>query len=99
MIWLVGGVLAMSVAFGMGQIASSFPTAGGLYHWSSHLGGKVLGLGNCLVQPGGFDLRGVLGGCVAVRESSFKGILLTDTLRWILPRGVTGTSSFLWRSF
>jgi amino acid transporter len=28
-IWLVGGVLALSVAFGLGQIASSFPTAGG----------------------------------------------------------------------
>ncbi|MBK8780451.1 MAG: amino acid permease [Anaerolineales bacterium] len=27
----------------MGQIASSFPTAGGLYHWSSHLGGKFWG--------------------------------------------------------
>ncbi|MBI5942852.1 MAG: amino acid permease [Chloroflexi bacterium] len=43
LIWLVGGVLAMSVAVGMGQIASSFPTAGGLYHWSSHLGGKFWG--------------------------------------------------------
>jgi amino acid transporter len=43
LIWLVGGVLALSVAFGMGQIASSFPTAGGLYHWSSHLGGKMWG--------------------------------------------------------
>ena len=43
LIWLVGGVLAMSVAFGMGQIASSFPTAGGLYHWSSHLGGRFWG--------------------------------------------------------
>lgn len=43
LIWLVGGVLAMSVAVGMGQIASSFPTAGGLYHWSSHLGGKAWG--------------------------------------------------------
>ena len=27
LIWLVGGILAMSVAVGMGQIASSFPTA------------------------------------------------------------------------
>ena len=43
MIWLVGGFLAMTVAWGMGQIASSFPTAGGLYHWSSHLGGKFWG--------------------------------------------------------
>jgi amino acid transporter len=43
LIWLVGGLLAMSVAVGMGQIASSFPTAGGLYHWSSHLGGRFWG--------------------------------------------------------
>lgn len=43
LIWLVGGILALSVAVGMGQIASSFPTAGGLYHWSSHLGGKFWG--------------------------------------------------------
>jgi amino acid transporter len=42
-IWLFGGFLAMTVAWGMGQIASSFPTAGGLYHWSSHLGGKAWG--------------------------------------------------------
>ncbi len=41
--WLFGGIIAMLVAFGMGQIASSFPTAGGLYHWSSHLGGKAWG--------------------------------------------------------
>lgn len=43
LIWFIGGALAMTVAFGMGQIASSFPTAGGLYHWSSHLGGKAWG--------------------------------------------------------
>ncbi len=41
--WLLGGAIAMIVALGMGQIASSYPTAGGLYHWSSHLGGKAWG--------------------------------------------------------
>ncbi|MEO8139625.1 MAG: amino acid permease [Gemmatimonadota bacterium] len=41
--WLVGGLFAMSVAVAMGQIASSFPTAGGLYHWSSILGGRAWG--------------------------------------------------------
>jgi amino acid transporter len=41
--WFIGGIMAMLVAFGMGQIASAFPTAGGLYHWSSHLGGKAWG--------------------------------------------------------
>lgn len=41
--WFLGGVIAMIVAFGMGQIGSAFPTAGGLYHWSSILGGRAWG--------------------------------------------------------
>lgn len=41
--WLVGGLFALIVSFAMGQIASSYPTAGGLYHWSSILGGRAWG--------------------------------------------------------
>lgn len=41
--WPIGGLFAMVVALAMGQIASSFPTAGGLYHWSSILGGRAWG--------------------------------------------------------
>lgn len=41
--WPVGALFATVVALGMAQIASSFPTAGGLYHWSSILGGKGWG--------------------------------------------------------
>ena len=41
--WLVGGVFALIVSFAMGQIASSYPTAGGLYHWGSILGGRAWG--------------------------------------------------------
>ena len=41
--WPVGGLFALIVAMAMAQIASSYPTAGGLYHWSSTLGGKVYG--------------------------------------------------------
>src|SRR5262245_66280909 len=41
--WPVGGLFALIVAFAMGQIASAFPTAGGLYHWSSILGGRAWG--------------------------------------------------------
>ncbi len=41
--WLVGAVFALLVAAAMGQIASAYPTAGGLYHWSSILGGKGWG--------------------------------------------------------
>lgn len=41
--WVVGGLFALIVSFAMGQIASSYPTAGGLYHWSSILGGRAWG--------------------------------------------------------
>ena len=41
--WLVGGAFAMIVALSMGQIASAYPTAGGLYHWGSILGGRAWG--------------------------------------------------------
>ena len=41
--WPVGGLFAIIVALSMGQIASAYPTAGGLYHWSSILGGKAWG--------------------------------------------------------
>ena len=41
--WLIGGLFAVVVACSMGQIASAYPTAGGLYHWSSILGGRAWG--------------------------------------------------------
>jgi len=79
LIWLVGGILALSVAFGLGQIASSFPTAGGLYHWSSHLGGKAWGWATAW-----FNLVGLIAVVssvdVLLYTVFFKGILLTDTL-------------------
>lgn len=41
--WLVGGMVAIVVSLSMGQIASAYPTAGGLYHWASMLGGRGWG--------------------------------------------------------
>ncbi len=80
LIWLIGGAVAMTVAFGMGQIASSFPTAGGLYHWSSHLGGKAWGWATAW-----FNLVGLI--CVVssvdvlLYAVFFKDILLTTVLK------------------
>ncbi|WP_206530195.1 amino acid permease [Nordella sp. HKS 07] len=42
-IWPLGSLFALLVAAAMGQIASSYPTAGGIYHWSSILGGRGFG--------------------------------------------------------
>ena len=42
-VWPIGFGFALIVALCMAQVASAFPTAGGLYHWSSILGGKGWG--------------------------------------------------------
>ncbi|MEK8026942.1 amino acid permease [Pseudaquabacterium rugosum] len=41
--WPLGGLFSLIVAASMAQIASAYPTAGGLYHWGSILGGKTWG--------------------------------------------------------
>ena len=41
--WIVGCILSGMFALSMAQIASAFPTAGGLYHWASILGGRFVG--------------------------------------------------------
>src|SRR5262245_29332820 len=41
--WGLMAALALAVAATMGQIASAFPTAGGLYHWAAILGGRGWG--------------------------------------------------------
>ncbi|MCC7541783.1 MAG: amino acid permease [Deltaproteobacteria bacterium] len=41
--WPLVTVMTLTVAASMAQLASSFPTAGALYHWASILGGKSLG--------------------------------------------------------
>ena len=56
-VWPIGVAFSLVVALSMAQVASAFPTAGGLYHWSAILGGKRLGLGHRLVQPGGTGVR------------------------------------------
>lgn len=41
--WLVGCLISGVFALGMAQIGSSYPTAGGLYHWGSILGNRFVG--------------------------------------------------------
>lgn len=42
-IWPAWTLIALCVAMAMGQVASAFPTAGGLYHWAALLGGRFWG--------------------------------------------------------
>lgn len=41
--WSLVSVFTMLVALAMAELASSYPTSGALYHWSSFLGGRRLG--------------------------------------------------------
>src|SRR5262245_32700420 len=41
--WPLACLFALIVATSLGQVASAYPTAGGIYHWSSMLGGKGWG--------------------------------------------------------
>ena len=41
--WLLVGFFCTIVALAMGEIASTYPTAGGLYYWSSRLGSPAWG--------------------------------------------------------
>ena len=78
--WLVGGAFAMLVSLGMGQIASAYPTAGGLYHWSSILGGKFWGW-----ITAWFNLLGLLFVVASVDvflyQVFFKGLLVDTVLQ------------------
>jgi amino acid transporter len=42
-VWPVGALGSLLFAIAMAQIGSAYPTAGGLYHWASILGGRFLG--------------------------------------------------------
>ena len=76
--WLVGGAFSLLVALSMGQIASSYPTAGGLYHGGSILGGKFWGW-----ITAWFNLLGLLfvvsSVDVAVYQVFFRDLLLGTT--------------------
>ncbi len=41
--WPLSCLFSLLIALAMGQIASAFPTAGGLYHWAAILGGRWWG--------------------------------------------------------
>ena len=89
--WLVGGFFSLMVAFSMGQIASAYPTAGGLYHWASILAGKFWGW-----FAAWFNLLGLLfvvsSVDVFLYQTFFKG-LLVDT---VLGGRFLGMDASLW---
>ncbi|HEY9152571.1 MAG TPA: amino acid permease, partial [Anaerolineales bacterium] len=97
--WLVGGLFAMIVALAMGQIASSYPTAGGLYHWSSHLGGKAWGWATAWFNLLGliFVVSSVAAGAFQLfRDLVLNGIFGVDVTGAAWQASGTGLPGWIW---
>lgn len=74
--WVLGAIFALIVGASMSQIASAYPTAGGLYHWSSILGGRAWGW-----VTAWFNLLGLIFVIASVNVgvySLFTGLILNN---------------------
>jgi amino acid transporter len=102
--WIVGSVFALIVAAAMGQIASAYPTAGGIYHWASILGGRGWGWGAAWLNLLGllFVVASVNYGVYLLAQSLvFEGIFgmspdsFTGTTLLIAVALITATQAYL----
>ena len=65
--WPLGCVLSLCFALAMAQLASAFPTAGGLYHWASIVGGKGWGW-----VTAWFNLAGLITVLAAINVGAYQ---------------------------
>src|SRR6266850_3660779 len=84
--WLLVGSFCIIVSLAMGEVASTFPTAGGLYYWASKLGSPAWGW-----FTGWFNLVGqiavtaAIGYGLAIFATSLLNLLFNypNTSKWI----------------
>ncbi len=81
--WPLVGLFSLCVAATMAQVASAFPTAGGLYHWGSILGGRACGW-----YTAWFNLTGLITVLAAVNSGTFD--FAVSALGWHLPEASAG---------
>src|SRR6185436_16918044 len=91
-VWPVGVAFCFLVALCMAQIASAFPTAGGLYHWSSILGGKGWGWAAAWFNLGGliFVTAAVNVGTYQLFKSFIGPLLGLDPAQLTLKHQIMG---------
>jgi len=83
--WPLACLFALVVSIALGQVASAYPTAGGIYHWASILGGKGWGW-----AAAWFNLAGLLfvvssvnfGVFLLFRDLFLAGVLGMDVTSW-----------------
>jgi len=70
--WPLVCLFSLCVAATMAQISSAFPTAGGLYHWGSILGGRALGW-----VTAWFNLAGLITVLAAINAGTYDFAIAT----------------------
>lgn len=65
--WPLVAAFSLMVAATMGQLASAFPTAGGLYHWAAILGGRGWGWATAW-----FNLAGLVTVLAAINVGTYR---------------------------
>ena len=68
--WPLSCLFSCIVALTMGQVASAFPTAGGLYHWAAILGGRGWGWATAW-----FNLAGLITVLAAINVGTYQFIV------------------------
>lgn len=93
-VWPIGVAFALIVALSMAQVASAFPTAGGLYHWSAILGGKGWGWATAWFNLAGlvFVTAAVDVGSYALLRDSIGPMIGIDPAKLGLPYQIVGVA-------
>jgi amino acid transporter/predicted flap endonuclease-1-like 5' DNA nuclease len=91
--WFLGGIFALIVAAALGQIASAYPTAGSLYHWSSILGGRFWGWLTALINLLG--LAFVIPAVNVILYTFIKDLFFAGMLGWDVSTW-SNTTMFIW---
>lgn len=69
-VWPLCCLFSLIVAVAMAQVASAFPTAGGLYHWAAILGGRGWGWATAW-----FNLAGLIAVLAAINVGMFQFVV------------------------
>lgn len=94
--WPLASAFALAVALTMGQIASAFPTAGGLYHWAAILGGRGWGWVVAWLNLLGLVtvLAAINVGACRFAASAALGVSLTPAVQFAAVALVTASQAY-----
>lgn len=96
-VWPVGSLFCVIVALCMAQVASAYPTAGGLYHWSSLLGGRGWGWATAWLNLGGllFVTAAVNVGAWSLLAGAFAPLFGVDSTKLGVMQQTVGVTVIL----